>query len=52
LKELQSKAKSYATEKGKAGADRIRKFLAQHNCTKLSGLDAEQRTELASKLGG
>lgn len=50
LEELSALAQDYSKERGKAGADRIRKFLSKLDMKKLAELDADQRETLAKNL--
>ena len=50
LEELSTLAQDYSKERGKAGANRIRKFLSNLDMSKLAELDADQRETLAENL--
>ena len=50
LEDLSALAQDYSKERGKAGADRIRKFLSKLDMKKLVELDADQRNTLAANL--
>ena len=50
LEDLSALAQDYSKERGKAGADRIRKFLSKLDMKKLAELDADQRNTLAANL--
>ena len=50
LEELSTLCQGYCDKRGKAGAERIRKFLAKQGVKKIGGLDADNREVLATNL--